>query len=202
MSDLQNAFRRDATYWWRRTVRFAARDTRPISLALSLLTKELSIARGRSAAMTAHSEKVRMSLYQRVAAEGLSLEQQKMIFSGEMRAYRDALDHETARWDFDPALRAISVTDRDLMAFETLWAAFAQTGVEPAPSWDYADEHFHGLDEEERSRLRLLVFDTPTLAQSVGQETLDALRRAGVTPTDVNRSMAAKVLLTARAAAA
>jgi integrase len=173
-----------------------------MSLALSLLTKELSIARGRSAAMTAHSEKVRMSLYQRVAAEGLSPDQQKMIFSGEMRAYRDALDHETARWNSDPALRAISATDRDLVAFETLWAAFAQTGVEPAPSWDYADEHFADLDEEERSRLRLLVRDTPTLARSVRQETLDAMVRAGVSATEFNRGLSAKLVMMARSAAA
>lgn len=202
MSDLQNAFRRDATYWWRRTVRFAAPDTRPINLALSLLTKELSIARGRAAAMTARSETVRMSLYRRVAAEGLSPEQQKMIFSSEMRVYRDALDHETARWNADPALRAISATDRDLVAFETLWAAFAQTGVEPAPSWDYADEHFADLDEEERSRLRLLVRDTPTLAHSVHQETLDAMIRAGVSATELNQGIASKLVMMARSAAA
>ena len=60
-------------------MRLAGPANAPITLSLSLLTKELSIARGRSAAMTAHSEKVRMSLYRRIAQEGLTFEQQKQL---------------------------------------------------------------------------------------------------------------------------
>jgi len=74
MPTIPNTFRRGASIWWRRTMRLAGPVNAPITLSLSLLTKELGIARGRSVAMTAHSEKVRMSLYQRIAQEGLSFE--------------------------------------------------------------------------------------------------------------------------------
>lgn len=104
MSALQNAFRRGAVYWWRRTTCLAGCDPHPITLSLSLLTKELGLARGRAAAMTAQSKKVRMSLYNQVAREGLTHEQQRELFVREMRAYRDALDQEAARWQADPRL--------------------------------------------------------------------------------------------------
>lgn len=97
MPAVPNTLRRDGVYWWRRTLCLARCDQRPITLSLSLLTKELSIARGRAAAMTAHSEKVRMSLYKRIQEDGLTPVQQKALFQQEMRDYRDALEHEVDR---------------------------------------------------------------------------------------------------------
>src|SRR3954464_13674296 len=91
MPDVQNVFRRGGAYWWRRTLTWWGGEARPITLSLSLGTKDLGAARRRAAAMTAQSEVVRMSLYERVAREGLKPEQRDAVFHTEMRAYRDAL---------------------------------------------------------------------------------------------------------------
>ena len=202
MPTVPNTFRRGASIWWRRTMRLAGPVNAPITLSLSLLTKELSIARGRSAAMTAHSEKVRMSLYRRIAQEGLAFEQQKQLFGDEMRNYRDALEHEVARWQADPQLRDISDPARDLQMFETLWSAFARTGVVEDPSWNYAEAFFLGLDEEEQSRLRFLVKGTPGFAAGIRTEAADALGRVGLASNDTNMPLAIKLLIEARAFAA
>jgi hypothetical protein len=88
-----NTYRRAAVYWWRRTLRLA---TGPKTLGLSLLMRELRIARGRAAAMTARSETVRMSLYNRIATERLTPDQQYRLFMEEMTLYRNALVHLVA----------------------------------------------------------------------------------------------------------
>jgi len=43
--------------------------------------------------MTAQSEVARMSLYERVARDGLTVEQRNAVLRSEMRAYRDGLEH-------------------------------------------------------------------------------------------------------------
>jgi hypothetical protein len=85
-----NTYRRGAVYWWRRTVRLADSTSPTIGLGLSLLTRELRIARGRAAAMTARSEASRTGLYSRIAQDGLSSDQQYRLFMGEMTEYRNA----------------------------------------------------------------------------------------------------------------
>lgn len=202
MSALPNAFRRGAVYWWRRTTCLARSGKSPITLSLSLLTKELGVARGRAAAMTAQSEKVRMSLYKQVTRDGLTHEQQRELFVHEMRAYRDALEHEAARWQADTRLSELSDPARDVLMFEKPWSAFAQTGVVEKPCWTYAETYFDGLDEEEQSRLRMLVSDTPTLAASIKSESVDALARIGIAATPINLGLASKLVMSARAAAA
>ncbi|WP_278395418.1 hypothetical protein [Sphingobium yanoikuyae] len=197
-----NAFRRDAVYWWRRTICLPDRRTNPIRLSLSLLTKELSIARGRAGAMTAYSETVRMGLYQRIASEGLSPAQQKKLFADEMRLYRDALEHEQARWQADPNLRDVSDPARDLQAFEALWRAFSATGVIDRPSTHYARTHFLGLDEDEQNNLRLLLNDTPNFTANFQAEVTQALDRVGIPMTQTNLPLAMKIILEARTAAA
>jgi hypothetical protein len=134
MSLPSNVYRRGAVYWWRRTLQLCDPASKPITLGLSLLTRELRIARGRAAAMTARSETIRMSLYTRIAEDGLSADQQHRLFIDELTLYRNALVHEVARWEADPKLRDLSATDRDLQAFEALWGAFARTGIVEAPS--------------------------------------------------------------------
>lgn len=75
MPSIPNTFPRGRMIWWRRSLRCPGVETNRITFQLSLLTKEPSIARGRSAAMTAYSESVRMSLYSRVQQDGLSDDQ-------------------------------------------------------------------------------------------------------------------------------
>ncbi len=103
MPDVQNVFRRGGAYWWRRTLTWWGEHARPITLSLSLGTKDLGVARHRAAAMTAQSEVVRMGLYERVARDGLTTEQRDAVFRTEMRAYRDGLEHLSAEWRFRPA---------------------------------------------------------------------------------------------------
>ncbi len=202
MPSIPNTFPRGRMIWWRRTLSCAQTDSNPITLPLSLLTKEPGIARGRSAAMTAYSESIRMSLYSRVQHEGLDSDQIKHLFNHELRIYRDALVHETGRWHSDATLNHFSSSDRDLKAFETLWTAFAKTGVIKAPTWAYAEEHFTELDEEEQSRLRLLVRNTPNLGSTIEVESIAALQAIGLTANPVNLPIAQRVVMEARAAAA
>lgn len=202
MPSIPNTFPRGRMIWWRRTLSCAPSDSNPITLQLSLLTKEPGIARGRSAAMTAYSESIRMSLYSRVQHEGLDSDQTRQLFNHELRIYRDALVHEVGRWHADTTLNAMSTSDRDLKAFEVLWMAFAKTGVVKVPTPAYADEHFAELDEEEQSRLRFLVRDTPSLGGTVKAETIAALEAIGIPATATNLPVAIRVVMEARAAAA
>lgn len=114
MPDVQNVFCRGGAYWWRRTLHWLDRNARPITLALSLGTKDLGVARHRAAAMTAQSEVVRMGLYERVARQGLTGEQRDAVLRAEMRDYRDALEHLTAEWQFQPAWAKVTDIDADL----------------------------------------------------------------------------------------
>lgn len=109
-----------AVYWWRRSVSLRDLASPPIRLSLSLLTKELGIARGRSAAMTAPSETVRMSLYQRIAWDGLSRATRSGCSPTNTALPRRALDYEQARWQANPALRDAFDPQGDLRTFETL----------------------------------------------------------------------------------
>lgn len=199
MSNSSNTFRRGAVYWWRRTLFLRGSEKSPINLALSLLTKELSIARGRAAAMTAHSEMVRMSLYQRIAQQGLTQQQQKQLFASEMRLYRDALLHEVARWHADPELQEISDSNRDLQIFESLWSAFASTGVNLTPSLEYAERNFVDLTQDEQGRLRDLVLATPNFDANFRAQAAAALARLGIEANPVNLPLGMKIVLQARA---
>lgn len=198
MSLPSNVYRRGAVYWWRRTLQLCDPASKPITLGLSLLTRELRIARGRAAAMTARSETIRMSLYTRIAEDGLSADQQHRLFIGEMTLYRNALAHEVARWEAEPQLRDLSDSDRDLQAFEALWGAFARTGIVDAPSAEYAAEHFHDLDEEEQGRLRRLIRETPGFRTNFAAETSAAMARVGVSPTAANLPLGSKLVMLAR----
>lgn len=115
---------------------------------MSLGTKDLSVARHRAAAMTAQSEVVRMSLYERVLRDGLTVEQRDAVLRSEMRAYRDALEHLAAAWQFNPAWAKVTDVNADLQVYETIWSALAKTGViDGKPSVAYVEEHLGALTE-------------------------------------------------------
>jgi hypothetical protein len=129
-SGFSNLKRRGAAYWWRRTVSLvglAFSEKFPISCEFSLLTKELDLARGRSAAMTAHSERLKMSLRKQVAEHGLNQKTAAKIFIEEMRAYRNELVHLEAFWKAHPVYSTISSRDDDLAMFEKLWGGSLPT---------------------------------------------------------------------------
>lgn len=110
-SPVQNIKRRGAVYWWRRTIsltRLGFSDSRLISLEFSLFTKELDTARGRAAAMTAYSERLRMSFRDNVAQLGLDEQAISTIFMEEVRSYRNELVHLEAAWKVHPEWSRVS----------------------------------------------------------------------------------------------
>lgn len=131
MPRVPNVFRREGAYWWRRVLTLGPRAGGPITLCISLLTKDAAIARARSAAMTAQSERVRVNLYRRVAEEGLSAGDQRRLLRLEMQRYRDALDQLRADWAIAFAGEASAESHKGLAIYEALWSAFAEDGIHP-----------------------------------------------------------------------
>lgn len=202
MPDVQNVFRRGGAYWWRRTLRWADRNARPITLAMSLGTKDLGVARRKAAAMTAQSEVLRMSLYERVARDGLTREQREAVFRTEMRAYRDALEHLTASWQLEPAWARVTDIDADIGIYEAIWGAFAKAGVvDGAPSRSFVDEHLGSLSDEQRAAARQLLASM-RLRESVTRETARRLESLDIEPNPTNMALGVRLVLDARAQAA
>lgn len=202
MPDVQNVFRRGGAYWWRRTLTWWDGDARPITLSLSLGTKDLGVARHRAAAMTAQSEVVRMSLYERIARDGLTIEQRNTVLRAEMRAYRDSLEHLSAEWQFRPAWAEVTDVDADLQVYEVIWGAFAKTGVvDGKPSVAYADEYFNELTNEQRNAARRLIA-SGNLRDSLLRETAQRLESLGIAPNPTNMALAMRLMLDARSQAA
>jgi hypothetical protein len=199
MSGLHNLFRRGATYWWRRTLTFSNVLSEPITLGLSLLTKELRIARGRSAAMTAKSEAVRMTLLSDIRAKGLSTDQIRTVFATEMRDYRNQLEHLAAGWTLEPEAAPYRTTERNLVIYEAMWSAFAETGILTPISGEYAEAHLGRLSDEEKDDVRFLSRRLPGLKEDFRTHAGAMLRSIGVEPNDVNLAVALRAILKARA---
>lgn len=62
---------------------------RPINCEFSLFTKELNNARGRAAAMTAYSERLKMNFRDFVGQNGLDDKTRAKIFGAELQTYRN-----------------------------------------------------------------------------------------------------------------
>ena len=201
MPDVQNVFRRGGAYWWRRTLSWLDGNSRPITIALSLGTKDLAVARHRAAAMTAQSEVVRMGLYERVAREGLPAELRDAVLRTEMRAYRDALEHLTAAWQFDPTLAKITDVETDLQIYEAIWTAFTKTGViDGKPSVAYFSEHLAGLSGDQQVAVRGLL-GSLNMRESLSRETAQRLEGLGIEPNPTNMALGVRIMLDARARA-
>lgn len=198
MPDVQNVFRRGGAYWWRRTLRWLDGNTRPITLSFSLGTKDLSVARHRAAAMTAHSEVARMGLYERMAREGLTQDQRDDVLRTELRAYRDGLQQLCADWHFNPASARVSDVDRDLAVYEAIWGGFAKAGVvDGVPSAKYAEDNFGALTDEQRAAARRLL-GTIDIRESLSRETAARLQSLGIEPNPTNMALAVRLVLDAR----
>ena len=156
-SPVQNLKRRGAVYWWRRTISFTRlgfSDSRLISLEFSLFTKELDTARGRAAAMTAYSERLRMSFRENVAEFGLDEGAMADLFVTEMRCYRNELIHLESAWKMHPSWSRMSNRQDDLTVFEKLWTGIAEEGLGVPRDWDFVEKHFADFDEEMQSNIR------------------------------------------------
>lgn len=88
MPAIENVTRRGAVYWWRRRrrMRFVVGTDGPITITVtaSLQTKDQATARQRAAALTARSEVIRMSLYEKIERDGLSADQMQLLFQNEV----------------------------------------------------------------------------------------------------------------------
>jgi hypothetical protein len=152
--------------------------------------------------MTVQSEVLRMTLYDRVARDGLRVDQRDAVFRAEMRAYRDALEHLAAEWQFKPAWAKVTDVDGDLQVYEAIWAAFAKTGiVDGVPSVAYADEHFGELTDEQRAAARRLV-GSVDLRHNLSRETAQRLEALGIEPNPTNMALSVRLMLDARSQAA
>ena len=204
-SAFSNLKRRGAAYWWRRTivlVGLAISEKNSISCEFSLFTKELDLARGRSAAMTAQSGRLKMSLRMQVAQHGLDQENAAAIFTEEMRDYRNELIHLEAMWRASPAFSTISNSDDDLAVFQCLWQGIATDGLGVPRDWSFVERHFAKFDSEMKTRIRSLLRDHPELPGAVREAAMARLSDQGLEANAFNTPIAADLVLQARVAAA
>ena len=204
-SPIQNLKRRGAVYWWRRTVFLgclAFSENLPISLEFSLFTKELDSARGRAAAMTAYSERLRMNFRENVAQYGLDEKTIATIYVEEVRSYRNELVHLEAAWKAHPVWSTISNRDDDLAMFEALWKGIADEGIGVPRDWAFVEKHFAKFDHEMQCRIRSLLRDQKDLPEHLRVAAQRRLEQAGLESNGLNIPVAVDVIARARAEAA
>lgn len=202
MPIVQNVFRRGAAYWWRRTLTWARGHGHPITLCLSLKTKDFAVARRRAVALTARSEEVRMSLYERGARESLSADQRNAIFHAEMRDYGRALQHLETDWLTDPFTAMLTDVDRDVGIYEAVWTAFAKTGMIPQHVDDaYLADHLPEVEDDYRVAVGQLLRRI-NLPATVAAETASCLASLGLAAESSDVAAATRIILYARAEAA
>jgi len=204
-SPVQNLKRRGAVYWWRRNIsrtRLGFLDSRLISLEFSLFTKELDTARGRAAAMTAYSERLRMSFRENVVRFGLDEQAISTIFLEEVRSYRNELVHLEAAWKAHPDWGRVSNRDDDLAMFQALWKGIADEGLGVPRDWDFVEKHFAEFDDEMQCRVRDLLRDHRDLPESLRLTAQARLEQAGVPSNAISMPVAIDTIARARADAA
>jgi len=129
MAKLQNVFRSNAVHWFRRNTNFEKLKLLPITICISLRTKDVAIARIRAAAVMMRSEEVRMSLYEAQDKFGLTNDQKIKMPRDEMRKYVVALELIDAGWKTDGISSQISDNAQDINRYEALWGALGRRGV-------------------------------------------------------------------------
>lgn len=204
-SPAQNLKRRSAVYWWRRTISLAGlgfSNSRSISCEFSLFTRKLDTARGRAAAMTAYSERLKMSFRDSVAQFGLNEQAISMIFVEEVRSYRNELVHLEAAWKAHPVWSSVSNRDDDLAMFQALWKGIADEGIGVPRDWDFVEKHFANFDHEMQCRVRDLLRQHRDLPGSLRQAAQERLEQAGAASNVVSIPVAVDVIARARAEAA
>ncbi len=152
--------------------------------------------------MTAHSERLKMSLRKQVAEHGLNQETAATIFTEEMRAYRDELVHLEALWKAHPVYITVSTRSDDLAVFESLWAGIAADGLGVPRDWEFIERHFARFDDDMKARIHSLLRDHPDLPDTVRKAAMQRLEDQGLIANAFNIPVASDLVLQARAAAA
>ncbi|NIJ61135.1 site-specific integrase [Qipengyuania flava] len=171
-------------------------------MEFSLFTKELDTARGRAAAMTAYSERLRMSFRDNVAKFGLDEQAISTIFLEEVRSYRNELVHLEAAWKAHPAWSSVSNRDADLAMFQALWKGIADEGLGVPRDWDFVEKHFAEFDDEMQCRVRDLLREHRDLPESLRLTAQARLEQAGAPSNSISIPVAIDAIARARAEAA
>lgn len=192
-----NLYRRGAVYWWRRRLSLAISENSTISLSLSLVTKELSVARARGSAMTIVSERIRMSVHQRITAGTITPGQAQAIANEEARAYRATLIMVDSSLVTEPEKMPVA-PGRSLLCLAQFWSGAEQGGLAEAPDQEYADLHWPSLEPHERTALIALVKRSP-VGIVLESDAIDRLVAVGLEPTPLNLAIAKRLIIRARA---
>ncbi len=167
-----------------------------------MFSKELDTARGRAAAMTAYSERLKMSFRENVAEFGLDEGAMANLFVTEMRCYRNELIHLESAWKMHPSWSRMSKRQDDLTVFEKLWTGIAEEGLGVPRDWDFVEKHFAEFDEEMQSNIRSLLRDHPNLPESLALAAQRRLDEIGAPANGVTIPVAVDFIARARAEAA
>lgn len=197
MSKPTNLFRRGAVYWWRRRLTLSVFKNLPISLSLSLLTRELSIARARGAAMTMASERLRMTIQQRIMAGVLTPEQANSIANAEAKAFRMQLMMVDANLVAEPHPLPVS-PERSKWFFQQFWQGAQQGGLPENVDQDYADKHWPELTPDERQHLLELTRRAQPSFRLMF-DAVDRLQEVGAEGNELNINLVKRLIVRARA---
>ena len=192
-----NLYRRGAVYWWRRRLAFRYSEKSTISLSLSLLTRELSIARARGAAMTMASERLRMSIQQRVLAGTITPEAAERIAQAEMQHFRATVLAIDASLTVE-ADAAPMAPPRSLVCLEQFWSGIERGGLVTQPDDEYASANWPALNDVERAALAALAARIDVRAELATTATARLVDQ-GIEPAAINLAIAQRLLIRARA---
>lgn len=204
-TSIQNTKRRGAVYWWRRKISLTHLgyfSKRPINCEFSLFTKELNNARGRAAAMTAYSERLKMNFRDFVRQNGLDDKTRAKIFGAELQTYRNEIICLEGVWKANSVWSRVSNHDNDFAILEALWDGIAKEGIGVPLNWGFVERNFHHFDEETQSKIQFVLRNLKTLPESLRLAAQTRLEMANTSINAINIADAANLIVPARAEAA
>jgi len=147
--------------------------------------------------MTIVSERIRMSVHQRITAGTITPGQAQAIANEEARAYRSTLIMIDASLVTEPEKMPVA-PGRSLVCLAQLWSGAEQGGLAEAPDQEYADLHWPSLEPHERTALIALVQRSP-VSIALESDAIDRLVAVGLEPTPLNLAIAKRLIIRARA---
>lgn len=170
-----------------------------ITLSLSLRTSDLRIARARGAAMTVMSERLRMTIQQKIARSEIGGADARQIMSEEMRRYCRTLARIDASMIGDPEQLSVG-PDRSLVVFEQLWSGAERGGLIAHPDEFYADTYWPNLSKNEKQELRNVLQRCPPHLD-LKRKAIAWLHDARIEASPGNIDIAVRLMVRARAQA-